>query len=48
MLRMTKNTAYSATHNIHTIAIVPRPDKAADTGLEFFHKSFPDYLRDYE
>jgi hypothetical protein len=48
MLGMTENTAYGATHHIRAVAIVPGPDEAADGGLEFYHKSFRDYLRDFK
>jgi hypothetical protein len=30
------------------VAIVPGPDEAANKGLEFYHQSFPDYLRDFK
>jgi hypothetical protein len=48
MMRMTENTAYGATHHIRSIAIVPGPGEAAYKALEFYHKSFPDYLRDFK
>jgi hypothetical protein len=48
VLGMTQNTAYGATHHIRSIATVPRPKAATDRSLTFFHKSFADYLKDYE
>jgi hypothetical protein len=45
---MTENTAYGATHHIRAVVIVPGPNEAADKGLEFYHKSFPDYLQDFK
>jgi hypothetical protein len=48
ILGMTENTAYGATHHIRAVATVPGPDEAAENFLKFFHKSFPDYLRDFK
>jgi hypothetical protein len=48
MLGMTENDAYGATHHIRSIAIVPEPAEAAKKPLGFFHKSFLDYLQDFE
>jgi hypothetical protein len=48
MLGMSANAAYGATHHIRAIAIVPAPADAAKDRLTFFHKSFPDYLRDFK
>lgn len=48
MLGMTQNAAYGATHHIRSIAKIPGPDDAADNHFKFFHKSFPDYLRDFK
>jgi hypothetical protein len=48
LLGMTRNTAYGATHHIRSLARVPGPAEAANDRLEFFHKSFPDYLLDLD
>jgi hypothetical protein len=47
ILGIAENTAYGATHHIRAVAIVPGPDEAAYQRPEFYHKSFPDYLRDF-
>jgi hypothetical protein len=48
MLGLTENIAYGATHHIRAVAIVPGRDEATYENLEFYHKSFPDYLRDFK
>jgi hypothetical protein len=48
ILGISRNAAYGATHHIRSIAIVPGPSEAAEASLQFFHKSFLDYLRDFE
>lgn len=48
LLGITQHAAYGATHYIRSIASVPGPTEAAEDGLEFFHKSFFDYLRDFD
>jgi hypothetical protein len=48
MLGMTENTAYGATHHIRAVAVIPGPDEVEFKDLEFYHKSFSDYLRDFK
>lgn len=48
LLGMSRSAAYGATHHIRSLARVPGPAEAANDSIEFFHKSFPDYLRDFD
>ncbi|XP_006458961.1 hypothetical protein AGABI2DRAFT_217789, partial [Agaricus bisporus var. bisporus H97] len=48
MLGLSEAAAYSAVAYLHAILKVPAPDKVDDENLEFFHKSFPDFLNDFE
>jgi hypothetical protein len=47
MLGITQDAAYGATHHIRAIAIIPEPHEALDDDLQFVHKSYLDYLRDF-
>lgn len=48
LLAMTKDAAYGATHHLRSVLDVPEPDQATSKGIKCFHKSFFDYLEDYE
>ncbi|KAF7760578.1 hypothetical protein Agabi119p4_11254 [Agaricus bisporus var. burnettii] len=48
MLGMAENVAYGATQLLSAIASVPGPAEAATHRLELFHKSFEDYLKDFD
>jgi hypothetical protein len=46
-LCMTEDTAYDATYPLHSVLRIPEPEDASSLGLQCFHPSFLDYLRDY-
>jgi hypothetical protein len=48
LLGLTEASAYGAIHHIHSVVKAPEPIDADDEPLEYFHKSFLDYLRDPE
>lgn len=47
-LGMTKDTAYGATHHLRSVLDVPEPDDAMSYGIKCYHKSFIDYLKDFQ
>jgi hypothetical protein len=47
-LSMTEETAYSATYPLHSVLRIPEPEDASWLGLQCFHPSFIDYIRDYQ
>ncbi|KAF7768059.1 hypothetical protein Agabi119p4_7302 [Agaricus bisporus var. burnettii] len=48
ILGLTEDAAYGAVCHLHAVAKVPAPENADNEGLEFLHKSFPDFLIDFE
>ncbi|KAF7773465.1 hypothetical protein Agabi119p4_5632 [Agaricus bisporus var. burnettii] len=47
-LGLSEAAAYGAVSYLHAVLKVPAPDNADGGDLEFFHKSFPDFLLDFE
>lgn len=47
-LGMTKDAAYGATHHLRSVLNIPELDKAGVDALSSFHKSFIDYLADFD
>ncbi|KAF9450188.1 hypothetical protein P691DRAFT_498084 [Macrolepiota fuliginosa MF-IS2] len=47
-LGMTRYTAYSALHHLHSVLDIPTPGGAPGGLLQSFHKSFYDYLFDFK
>ncbi|KAF7776479.1 hypothetical protein Agabi119p4_4872 [Agaricus bisporus var. burnettii] len=45
-LGLTEDDAYAAVRHLHAVAKVPEPDSADEAPLQFFHKSFEDFLFD--
>ncbi|KAF7773209.1 hypothetical protein Agabi119p4_5376 [Agaricus bisporus var. burnettii] len=48
LLGLTEDAAYGAIRHLHSIVKVSAPESADDEPLEFFHKSFEDYLCDFK
>jgi hypothetical protein len=48
LLGLTEDAAYGAIRHLYSVVKVSEPDKADDEPIEFFHKSFKDYLYDFE
>ncbi|KAF7763444.1 hypothetical protein Agabi119p4_7981 [Agaricus bisporus var. burnettii] len=46
-LGMTPDEAYAALNHLRSVLHVPRRDEAYEENLEFFHKSFMDYISDF-
>jgi hypothetical protein len=46
-LGLTENVAYGAVRHLHAVLKVPTPDEANDGHLTYFHKSFSDFLSDF-
>ncbi|EKM77967.1 hypothetical protein AGABI1DRAFT_129752 [Agaricus bisporus var. burnettii JB137-S8] len=46
-LQLTEAAAYGAVSYLHAVLKVPEPNKADNENLEYFHKSFPDFLFDF-
>jgi hypothetical protein len=47
-LELSEDAAYGAVSHLHAVMEVPTPDEADDERLEYFHKSFPDFLFDFK
>lgn len=47
-LGLTDDVAYGAVRHLHAVMQVPSPDKADEEPLEYLHKSFSDFLFDFE
>jgi hypothetical protein len=47
ILGISQDAAYGATHHIRAVAIIPEPHEALSNDLKFFHKSYLDYLRNF-
>ncbi|KAJ3569212.1 hypothetical protein NP233_g5210 [Leucocoprinus birnbaumii] len=45
-LGIDRDTFYSALQNLHSVIDVPPAELALEKPIEFFHKSFPDFLQD--
>lgn len=48
LLGLTKDAAYGAVRHLHAIAKVPELDEADDEPLKYLHKSFRDFLFDFQ
>jgi hypothetical protein len=46
-LGLTEDDAYDAICHLHAVMKIPEPDQA-DDGLSYYHKSFDDFLHDFE
>ncbi|KAF9443197.1 hypothetical protein P691DRAFT_809315 [Macrolepiota fuliginosa MF-IS2] len=47
-LSMTQDVAYGAIHHLHSVLYIPGPNAAARREARVLHKSFSDYLHDFE
>jgi hypothetical protein len=47
MLGLTEDDAYDAIRHLHAVMRIPDPDQA-DDGLAYYHKSFDDFLHNFE
>jgi hypothetical protein len=44
--RLDRQTFYKASRGLHSVMIVPEPEDAAKSHLQFYHASFQDFLLD--
>ncbi|XP_006457562.1 hypothetical protein AGABI2DRAFT_79996 [Agaricus bisporus var. bisporus H97] len=47
LVGLNEGAAYGAVHHLHAVARIPEPDKADTEPLQYFHKSFEDFLFDF-
>jgi hypothetical protein len=47
-LGLTEDEAYGAIRHLYAVMKIPEPHKADDERLEYYHKSFGDFLRDFK
>jgi hypothetical protein len=48
LLGFTEDAAYGAIRHLYSVVKISEPEKADDEPIEFIHKSFKDYLYDFE
>jgi hypothetical protein len=48
LLGLTEAAAYGATRQVHSVTRIPKPDEADEKNFAYLHKSFKDYLCDFE